>query len=312
MITSATLLLSTVQALLITSTPSPSPTALRRAGAHARMAAAGGRMLRVCHRVEDVASVQDFYMKGLGMSSATWLPDGRVQLGGGAGLHLELQEVEGGGYEPKGGYLGLSVAVPDVQAAVDAATAAGGSVLRAVETVEHGPTREEEDEVLNELVEAVVADPAGYPILLHEAPSTSAEGAATGEEAGAGADADEADEAAGPVISGVRASCHEWLQSQEWYEATLGWSLLRWNSNVHREASLTLTLGPAGAAVGAPVGPRGGAPTDGVIQLTYHYGCNPIASSGGLEAIVLAAAGGGGAAEMVDPDGYVLKLEESA
>ena len=36
----------------------------------------------------------------MGMSSATWLPDGRVQLGGGAGLRLGVRR--GGGPDPKG------------------------------------------------------------------------------------------------------------------------------------------------------------------------------------------------------------------
>ena len=37
----------------------------------------------------------------------------------------------------------------------------------------------------------------------------------------------------------------------------MGWSTLRWNSNVHREASLTITVGATAAPADAPIGPRG-------------------------------------------------------
>ena len=65
------------------------------------------------------------------------------------------------------------------------------------------------------------------------------------------------------------------------YEA-LGWKVLRYNSNVHREGSLTLTLGCE--ADGPHVGPRGGGASGGaVVQLTYVYGSSPVREVGGLE-----------------------------
>ena len=93
--------------------------------------------------------------------------------------------------------------------------------------------------------------------------------------------------------------------------------MLRWNSNVHRESSLTISVGaPAAAAAAAatPIGPRGPMPPAAchpVIQLTYDYGCKPIKQAeGGMASFVLAAADGA-AEELKDPDAYpVLLLAE--
>ena len=74
------------------------------------------------------------------------------------------------------------------------------------------------------------------------------------------------------MLSGARMDVHTWKASQDWYEG-LGWSLLRWNSNVHREASLTVTLGPKPAD--PPASPRGYLPeqcSHAVVQLMYIYG----------------------------------------
>ena len=86
----------------------------------------------------------------------------------------------------------------------------------------------------------------------------------------------------------------------------MGWSTVRWQSNVHREASLTVTL--AAAAPTEPVGPRGA--TEPVLQLTYQYGCSPIVPqlSGGLKALVLDGAGKAADAT-ADPDGYIVQFE---
>ena len=90
------------------------------------------------------------------------------------------------------------------------------------------------------------------------------------------------------------------------YES-LGWKLLRYNSNVHREASLTITVGPERES---PVGPRGDA-HGAVVQLTYVYGSKKVSSAGGLDSIVLAA----GTRPLVsdvealtDPDGYAVQI----
>ena len=156
------------------------------------------------------------------------------------------------------------------------------------ETIEHGPSWkpvEERDDERNERLEAIVADPSGYPVLLHEAEGVTA-----------------------ALISGARFECHAWKASQDWYEA-LGWTMRRYNSNVHREASLTLTVG----ANAEPCGPRGGT-SGAVLQFMYRYGSSPVKHAGGLEAIVLDAGTrvlvGDRPTELTDPDGYVIRLEK--
>ena len=85
----------------------------------------------------------------------------------------------------------------------------------------------------------------------------------------------------------------------------LGWRTLRWQSNVVREASLTVTMGAADSPT--PVGPRGG--DEAVVQLTYNYGSAPIVhqESGGFEGLVVGA-GDEDAREMRDPDEYTVTL----
>ena len=63
--------------------------------------------------------------------------------------------------------------------------------------------------------------PSGCPLLLYEDTNATA-----------------------AVLTGARLNVYEWEKSQKWWESELGWTTLRWNSNVHREASLTVTLGP--------------------------------------------------------------------
>ena len=88
------------------------------------------------------------------------------------------------------------------------------------------------------------------------------------------------------------------------YES-VGWTTLRWNSNVHREASLTVTVG---AKAEAAVGPRGHvAPLSApVLQLEYAYGCKPIKQKP-LATLVIAAADGEHA-ELTDPDDYSVRF----
>ena len=87
---------------------------------------------------------------------------------------------------------------------------------------------------------------------------------------------------------------------------------MRWNSNVHREASLTITLGAADSAADAAIGPRGPLPPSSapVLQLYYSYGCKPYngAADGGVASVVLSAADGA-ASELADPDSYKVSLE---
>jgi len=251
-----------------------------------RMASAGN-LLRVSHSVADVAATAAFYEGFLGLSASA-AADGAVTLSSaGEGMRLELVDVEGGGFQPNAGYRGLSARVPSVAEAVATATSCGGSVLREPEAVEHGPsqTPDEPEDALNTLTEALVADPSGYPLLLYED-----------------------DKAENAILSGVQLEVHEWKTTQEWWEE-LGWSTQRWNSNVHREGSLTVTVGAAPAD--PPIGPRG-PPSPSiapVVQLTYVYGCSPVRhATGGLRAIVLAATDGG-AAELSDPEGYRFVLE---
>ena len=251
--------------------------------------AGAGQLLRVSHAVENVESTAEFYAKCLGLERSEAGGAVRLSAAGGEGLCLELAERAGGAFEADAGYQGVSARVPSVKAAVEAAVAAGGTVLRETAEIEHAASLvpEEPDEQSNIVVEALVADPSGYPLLLHECAEVES-----------------------TILSGARVDVHVWKESQEWYES-LGWSTLRWNANVHREASLTVTMGPA--AEGMVVGPRGALPPSSapVLQLTYNYNCKPIeqAADGGLGVLVLAAADGADAAELSDPDAYKVVLE---
>ena len=100
-----------------------------------RMMATAGELLRVAHTVADVDATAAFYQKTLGLE----LKDGVLHAPGGAGLGLELVGVDDSAYAPtvwpKAGYQGLSARVPSVAAALEAATASGGSVLSEPEEV---------------------------------------------------------------------------------------------------------------------------------------------------------------------------------
>ena len=92
------------------------------------------------------------------------------------------------------------------------------------------------------------------------------------------------------------------------YES-IGWNMQRFNSNVHREASLTISMGAQPAD--PPIGPRGALPpaSEPVIQIYYKYSCKKIKqpADGSLASLVLAAADGE-SAELTDPDGYTVLL----
>jgi catechol 2,3-dioxygenase-like lactoylglutathione lyase family enzyme len=248
-----------------------------------------GELLRISHMADDVPATAAFYQHCLGLA-CTDASDGSQVVGaaGGSGLHLKLLPTPGGTFTPNAGYQGLSARVPSVPAAVTAAVEAGGTLLREPATVVHGASQvpDENEEMKNEVVEALVADPSGYPLLLHEC-----------------------SEAEAPQLSGVRLEVHEWLASQEWWE-DLGWHTLRWNSNVHREASLTITMGPC--AADRPIGPRGhlSPSTEPVLQLTYKYGSAAVSQAEkGLHTLVLKAdSDGESETELADPNNYNIVL----
>jgi len=247
-----------------------------------------GQVRRLTVGVEDAASCSKFYTAGLGLKTLSTSPTGSVIVGGASGPQLELRQASGCAFKPDGGFQGLSLLVPSVASALETAKACGGTVVSMPETIEHGPSWkpvEERDDERNERLEAIVADPSGYPVLLHEAEGVTA-----------------------ATISGARFECHAWKASQDWYEA-LGWTMRRYNSNVHREASLTLTVG----ANAEPCGPRGST-SGAVLQFMYRYGSSPVKHAGGLEAIVLDAGTrvlvGDRPTELTDPDGYVIRLEK--
>ena len=176
----------------------PSPTAAMKPV----VSASAGDLMRVTHRVNDVAATAAFYKAALGLEEVDVGSDGTVLCAaGGNGLGLELVCAEDAAFRPelgsliRAGYLGLSARVPSVADAVAAATAAGGSVLQAAGPLEHGPSYVplEEDEESNFLVEATVADPSGYALVLHECEAAPA-----------------------ACLSGARMGVYEWKRSQEW------------------------------------------------------------------------------------------------
>jgi len=258
------------------------------------MIAMATNLLRVSHVVDDVGATAGFYVKCLGLESS--MAEGSAMLaapGNPSGnLRLELRQEAGArfcasaGYQglEGAGYQGLMARVPSISDACEAAMSNGGAVLRAAEMINHGASLmpEENEEEDNPVLEALVADPSGYPLLLHECDGVEA-----------------------ACLSGVRIAVHEWKKSQEWYEK-LGLHTVRWNSNVHREASLTITLG--GGTANLPVGPRGYLPPSNapVLQLMYIYGASPVKDSSAVQ-IVLAT---DEAKDVVaDPDAYQIVCE---
>ena len=236
---------------------------------------------RVVHEVRDLSQTAAFYEGCFGLSA---LPvDGRTVLAAssGAGLGLELLDSpRAEGYDAGGAYSGLSVLTPDLDAALAAARSHGGAVLSAPELVEYGASLvpDEEEETTTPVRQAAVADPDGYPLLLYEG--------------GGGG---------GAVLTGVRLDVYEWKSSQTWYEETLGWKTLRWQSNVPSDASVTVTLGAERDGAVGPCGPvAAGEPP--VVHARYRYGCKPTKLAG-VKAMVLGGEGG----ELADPDGVPIR-----
>lgn len=254
----------------------------------AATAARAGALLRVTHEVSDAKAVGEFYERCLGVASA----DGLLGQAG-AGLRLELVTTEGGAYDGGGGYEGLIARVPSVAKVVAAVAEAGGAVLREEATVTYGPALVPDEEAdsakakSTPVVEALVSDPAGYPILLYEVAGTE-----------------------GTLLSGARLETNEWKKSQEWWEA-LGWKTVRWQSHVPQAAALTVTVAADGAPSPEEMGPRGSLADSSVpvVQLTYDYGSKPVKQKAGLGAIVLAAAAGDAGALEGNPDDYPIRME---
>ena len=249
-----------------------------------------GSLLKVVHQVSDLEAVASFYTGAFGLKVLpTESADGRARnllASGGASPQVELVHTEGGAFADGAGYRGISMRVPNVTDAVAAAMTHGGSVLEDTENVKHGPSNvpEEDDEVITPVVEAVVADPSGFPVHLYEA------------------------ECAEGVICGVRFDVYEWKKSSEWYESELGWKTLRFQSDVPRKARLALLMGEPGAeGVVGPVGAASDEQPSPLLTLRYVYGCAEREGKSGLEALVLAG-GDGGAAELHDPDANPIVL----
>lgn len=252
-----------------------------------------GQLLRAVHQVADLEAVASFY-SGFGMCAAESSEERMLLTGSVGALDLEIVRRPGSGYVAGAGYAGLSMRVPDVAAAVAAAVSAGGTVVREAAVIDHGPSNEpeEDDETTTPMLEAVVTDPGGYPVLLFSANDTAA-AAAAGE----------------PALCCVRLEVYEWKASREWWEAN-GMKVLRWQSDVSRQASITITLG-GGSDEGpvAPCGPAGAEQPGSLLQLVYHYGSKKRGNVDcGLQAVVLAA-GEGDAAQLTDPNSFPVVLE---
>lgn len=244
-------------------------------------------LLRVAHSVSDLGAVCAFYSETLGLTTMEEgsCADGRARclLGSAAtALQLELRQSDGpAGFSEDGAYRGLSARVPDVAAAAEAAASSGGSVLIAPAVVKYGPSLvpEEEDQVLTNVTQALVADPAGFPLLLFQDESCAGQG----------------------ELCAARLDVTAWKPSEDWW-AGRGLATLRWQSNLPRETSIVVTVGQPGGVAG-PCGLIGGG--SAVVQLRYVYSAPDVVQSGGLEALVLA----GGADTGGEPNGYPVVVE---
>ena len=278
-------------------------------------AAAKGALLRAVQRVVDPESAARFYEQALGLSvlESGAGTDGRARtlIGTGAGptaCCIELvAAAEGGlGYEPGGGYGGVSLRVASLDETIAAVEAAGGRVVQPPADAEYGAARvpDEDAETTTTVVnEAAIEDPSGYPLRLFEGEGPTA-------------------------ITAVRVSVHWWKRAEEWcvpprpaalcaapagrwrpprrYASELGWKTLRWQSNLPRDASIVVSVGPADVADGS-VGPCGTTAADeprAALQLQYKYASRAVKHPGGLEALVVA----GGGEPMRDADEYALEF----
>ncbi|KAL1510339.1 hypothetical protein AB1Y20_006655 [Prymnesium parvum] len=261
-----------------------------RAAVRLALPAPRGSLTRVVHRVADAAAVAGFYAGAFGFQAASVEgADGRERqllTGAGKSLQLELIGTEGALFNEGASYKGLSIRVPDVAAAVAAAVDNGGSVLEDAKEILHGPSNQpvEADDVITPVMEAVVADPNGFPVHLYQANCSES------------------------AICGVRLDVYEWKKSSEWYQSELGWKTLRWQSHVPRHASLSVLIGgPESEGTIGPVGALSEDQPSPLISLRYVYGSPAPKKSSALEALVLAA-GDGSPTELKDPDANSIQL----
>ena len=240
---------------------------------------------QVVHRVAALQPVSTFYQECFGFKELS-SNGGRTRLGSGAegALCVELLDA-GTGYDPTGGYRGLHVRVPSVADALSAVEQHGGSVVSRATTFEYGPSLEpdEDEESTTPVLEALVADPSGYPLRLWEAEGTTT------------------------ALSTIRLDVLSWKKSVAWYEETGGLTKLRWASMVPKEAAILVTMGPQmdPLALG-PCGPLGDEER-AVVQLQYKYNAESIDGDGGLDALVLGGKGEG--SEETDLDNYKVRFE---
>jgi catechol 2,3-dioxygenase-like lactoylglutathione lyase family enzyme len=243
---------------------------------------------RVAHSVSDMSAVCAFYAETLGLATLEegTCADGRTRclLGGdAAALQLELRQSDGpAGFREDGGYRGLSARVPDVAAAAITAASSGGSVLVAPSNVKYGPALvpDEDDQTVTNVTQAVVADPAGFPLLLFQDEACAGKG----------------------QLCAARLDVTAWKASEAWWTGR-GLATLRWQSSLPREASIVVTVGQPGTEAG-PCGLVGGGGS-AVLQLRYVYSAANVLQAGGLEALVFK----GDADIAGEPDGYPVVVQ---
>lgn len=137
------------------------------------------RVLNVVSRVADLAKTTKFY-EALGLIqlrdkagesySSTIMGLGSEEFGQNVGLQF-VQEGSGSSVDLGDGYMGVTLEVPDVAAAVKAAEASGGKVLSPAATLEFPATQvpDQDAQEVNAELKAVVADPDGYKVTLIQA-----------------------------------------------------------------------------------------------------------------------------------------------
>lgn len=260
-----------------------------------------GSLLRIEHQVglEDTEACEKFYAS-LGIKAA----DGMVGEAD-AGLRVKFVPIEGGGHQNakdladrlpdarrhEHGYDGLVVRVPSVADALAAGEKNGGIVVRGADKMMYigALIPEQRGEVQTNITEAMISDPAGYPVHLYEVAEQT------------------------PLLAGAQLLVVNWPGHKKFWEA-LGWTTVRDQSLVPFVAARTWNMA---AQPGAPdpkdMGPRGAwkGPTEPVVQLRYDFGCTRLKMNPkGLAAIVLKAADGVSPQKIDNPpEGFPIVLE---
>ena len=154
-----------------------------------------GELLKVSHPIDDVSATAAFYQGLLGLEKTETDCGVLLSAAGGAGLAVELRTLTGAAFEPNSELLGAHSACTECGGSAIGGHSEWRTVLSEPMAIEHGPSLvpDEPEDNSNELLEAIVADPSGYPLLLHEC-----------------ADAGE------PCLSGARFECRDWKKTQEW------------------------------------------------------------------------------------------------